>query len=187
MSSPNDIKKGKAILRDGELWIVTNFQHVNPGKGSSFVRTNLKNPKTGKTLETTYKTSENIEFADLEYRSMSFLYKDNTGYVFMDSKTYEQITIPDDDIGEDAKYLREGLEVITSMSGDIPLAIQLPKKMTFTITETVPAVKGDTASGNVTKEAKTDNGFLVQVPLFVNQGDKVVINTETGQYVERAK
>ncbi len=187
MGSPSDIKKGAVLIQNGELWIVTEFQHVNPGKGAAFVRTRIKNAKTGKTLEATYKTSESVEFADLEYHGMSYLYHEATGYVFMDTKSYEQYTMADEDVGDQAKYLREGLEVLISVHEGTPVAMQLPKKMTFAITETMPAVKGDTASGNVTKEAKTDGGFMVQVPLFVNQGDQVVINTDTGEYVERAK
>ncbi len=187
MGSPSDIKKGAVLIQNTELWIVTEFQHVNPGKGAAFVRTRIKNVKTGKTLETTYKTSESVEFADLEYHTMSYLFHDGTGYTFMDAKSYEQYTMADEDVGDMAKYLREGLEVMISVHENLPVAIQFPKKMTFTIVETMPAVKGDTASGNVTKEAKTENGFMVQVPLFVNQGDQVIINTDTCEYVERAK
>jgi len=187
MGSPSEIKKGAVIVQNGELWIVTEFQHVNPGKGAAFVRTRIKNAKTGKTLEATFKTSESIEFADLEYRNMAYLFHDDTGYTFMDNKSYEQVTMPDEDVGDDKKYLREGLEVVISMCDDKPVALQVPRKMTFKIVSTMPAVKGDTASGNVTKEAKTDNGFTVQVPLFINEGDEVVINTENCEYVERAK
>ncbi|MFZ6015392.1 MAG: elongation factor P [Patescibacteria group bacterium] len=187
MGSPNDIKKGAVIKKDGDLWIVTTFQHVNPGKGAAFVRTRIKNAKTGKTLEQTYKTSESIDFAELEYHNMAYLYHDASGYVFMDNKNYEQATMSDEEVGDDAKYLRDGLEVIISMNENKPIALQVPKKMKFTIVETTPAVKGDTASGNVTKEAKTDTGFYVQVPIFLNQGDEIIVNTETGEYVERAK
>ncbi|MBU2566290.1 elongation factor P [Patescibacteria group bacterium] len=187
MGSPNDIKKGVVIIKDGEPWIVTSFQHVNPGKGAAFVRTRIKNAKTGKTLEHTYKTSETLTFAEIEYRNMAFLYHDNTGYVFMDNKNYEQVSMSDEDMGDDAKYIKEGVEVLASMYEGNPIAIQVPKKMKFTIVETAPAVKGDTASGNVTKEAKTDTGFTVYVPIFLNQGDEVIVNTETGEYVERAK
>jgi len=187
MASPSEIKKGAVLVQNGELWIVTEFQHVNPGKGAAFVRTRIKNAKSGKTLEVTYKMSDSVEYADLEYHTMSYLFHDNTGYTFMDSKTYDQFTMPDEDVGDQGKYLREGLELMISVHDNVPIALQLPKKMTFKITETMPAVKGDTASGNVTKEAKTDNGFEVQVPLFVNEGDDVVINTDTCEYVERAK
>jgi len=187
MSSPSEIKKGAVLIQNGELWIVSDFQHVNPGKGAAFVRTRIKNIKSGKTLETTYKVSESVQFADLEYHNMSYLFHDATGFTFMDSKSYEQYTMADEDVGDNAKFLREGLEVMISVHEGVPVALQLPKKMIFSISETMPAVKGDTASGNVTKEAKTDAGFMVQVPLFINQGDQVVINTDTGEYVERAK
>lgn len=187
MASSSEIKKGAVIIQNNELWIVTEFQHVNPGKGAAFVRTRIKNARTGKTLETTYKTSESITFADLEYHTMSYLFHDATGYTFMDSKTYDQVTMADEEVGDMAQYLHEGLEVTISQHEGKPIALQLPKKLTFKIVETTPAVKGDTASGNVTKEAKTDNGFMVRVPLFINQDDEVVINTDTGEYVERAK
>jgi elongation factor P len=187
MGSPSDIKKGAVIMKDGAPWVVISFQHVNPGKGAAFVRTRIKNVKTGKTLEQTFKTSETLTYAEIEYRNMSFLYHDNTGFVFMDNKDYEQVSMSDEDLGDDVKYMKEGLEVILSMHEGNPIAIQVPKKMKFTIVETAPAVKGDTASGNVTKEAKTDTGFYVQVPIFLNQGAEVIVNTDTGEYVERAK
>lgn len=187
MSSPNEIKKGTVLLRDGELWVVTDFMHVNPGKGAAFVRTKMKNAKTGKTLDLTMKASESVEFAEMEYRNMSYLYQDASGYVFMDSQTYDQITMSSEEVGENVKFLREGLNVIISMHDGQPIALQVPKKMTFKIVETDPAVRGDTASGNVTKEARMDTGFMVQVPIFLNQGDEIIVNTETEQYVERAK
>ncbi|MFA4955189.1 MAG: elongation factor P [Patescibacteria group bacterium] len=187
MASTSEIKKSVVIRDNGELWIVTEFQHVNPGKGAAFVRCRVKNVKTGKTLERTYKTSESVDLVEMEYRNMQYLYHDATGYSFMDSGTYEQVTMADDDVGEQGKYLREGMEVTITTHEGLPLALQLPRKMTFKIAETAPAVKGDTASGNVTKEAKTDNGFIVHIPIFINQGDAVVVNTDTGEYVERAK
>lgn len=187
MSSPSDIKKGVVILQNGEPWVVTEFQHINPGKGAAFVRTRIKNAKTGKTLETTYKVSETISIVEMDYRNMQYLYHDATGYTFMDNATYEQATMSDEDVGDDGKYLKDGMEIMVSMYEGRPIALQLPKKMTFKITETMPAVKGDTASGNVTKEAKVDAGFTIRVPIFIEQDETVVVNTETGEYVERAK
>lgn len=187
MASPGEIKKGSVILQNGDPWVVTEFQHVNPGKGAAFVRTRVKNARTGKTLEATYKVSENIDLVEMEYRNMQYLYHDATGYTFMDTASYEQATMDDEAVGEQAKYLKEGLEIMVSMFEGKPIALQLPRKMTFKVAETMPAVKGDTASGNVTKEAKVDAGFIVHVPIFVKEGDNVVVNTDTGEYVERAQ
>lgn len=186
MSSPNDIKKGVVILQNGDPWVVTEFQHINPGKGAAFVRTRIKNLKSGKTLEQTYKVSETITIVEVEYRNMQYLYHDATGYNFMDSGTYEQFSMSDEDVGDQGKYIRDGLEVTLTMYEGRPIALQLPKKMNFKIVETMPAVKGDTASGNVTKEAKTDVGFIVNVPIFLKEGEEIVVNTDTGEYVEMA-
>ncbi len=186
MASPNDIKKGVVILQNGDPWVVTEFQHINPGKGAAFVRTRIKNLKSGKTLEQTYKVSETITIVEVEYRNMQYLYHDATGYTFMDTASYEQFTMSDEDVGEQGKYVRDGLELTLTMYEGRPIALQLPKKMNFKIVETMPAVKGDTASGNVTKEAKTDVGFIVNVPIFLKEGEEIVVNTDTGEYVERA-
>lgn len=186
MSSPSEIKKGSVLLLNNEPWVVTEFQHINPGKGAAFVRTRIKNVRTGKTLEATYKVSESIDLVEVEYRNMQYLYHDATGYTFMDMGSYEQSTMSDNEVGEQGKYLREGLEVVLAMYEGRPIALQLPKKMTFKVVETMPAVKGDTASGNVTKDAKTDGGFTVRVPLFIKEGEGVIVNTDTGEYVERA-
>lgn len=186
MSSPSEIKKGSVILQNNDPWVVTEFQHINPGKGAAFVRTRIKNAKSGKTLEQTYKVSETITLVEMEYRNMQYLYHDAMGYTFMDSKTYEQFTMSDEDVGDQGKYLKESLEVTLSIYEGQPIAIQLPRKMTFKIIETMPAVKGDTASGNVTKEAKVDAGFTIRVPIFINEGEGVIVNTDTGEYVERA-
>lgn len=186
MGSPSDIKKGVVVLQNGDPWVVTEFQHINPGKGAAFVRTRIKNLKSGRTLEQTFKVSETIDIVDVEYRNMQYLYHDATGYTFMDSGTYEQVTMADDIVGDQGKYLREGLELTLTMYEGQAIAIQLPRKMNFKIIETMPAVKGDTASGNVTKEAKVQEGFTVRVPIFMKEGEEIVVNTDTGEYVERA-
>jgi elongation factor P len=187
MASPNQIKKGIVILHNNDPWVVTEFQHINPGKGSAFVRTRIKNIKDGRTLEQTYKVSETIDIVDVEHKTAQYLYRDESGYHFMDPDTYDQFSMDEASVGEQGKYLQEGMKVVVSFYEGGPIALQLPKKMTFTVAETMPAVKGDTASGNVTKEAKTDAGFTVRVPIFIERGEKVVINTETGEYVERSK
>jgi elongation factor P len=186
MSSPNEIKKGIVVRKDNELWVVTEFQHINPGKGAAFVRARIKNVKTDRSLEVTWKVSETIEIVEMEYRSMQYLYHDTAGYNFMDAESYEQFAMADTDIGEQGKYLQDGMTITMAVYEGRPIAMQLPKKMKFKIAETMPAVKGDTASGNVTKEAKVDAGFMIQVPIFIVEGEEVVVNTDTGEYVERA-
>ena len=185
MSSPNDIKKGTVIHYNNDLNIVIDFQRVSPGKGGSFVRTKLKSLKTGKVNEINFKASENLEFEDVQYRKMQYLYNDGDFYTFMDNQSYEQISINSKDIGDDAKYLKEGLEVTVVMHGDNPLTVTIPMKIQYTIARAEPAVKGDSASGNVQKDAECDNGLKVRVPIFINQGDEIVINTDTGAYTER--
>lgn len=185
MPSPNDIKKGTVINYDGQLWVVVDFQRVSPGKGSSFVRTKMKSISTGKVNEYNFKSSENLTFESVQYLKMQYLFKDGEMYTFMDTVSYEQVTIDADIIGDDAKYLKEGLEVKIAMHNGNPITIQMPMKINFTVTYTEPAVKGDTASGNVMKEVELDNGLKVKAPAFINQGDEISVNTDTGEYVER--
>ena len=185
MPSPNDIKKGVVINQNGELWVVVDFQRVSPGKGSSFVRTKMKNVKTGKVVENNFKSSENLTFESVKYKKMAYLYDDGSLYTFMDNVSYEQVPISAADLGDDAKYLKEGLEVTIVMHSGNAIAMQLPMKIEYTITYTEPAVKGDTASGGVLKEAEVDNGMKIKVPAFINQDDRVMVNTETGEYTER--
>jgi len=185
MASPNDIKKSTVVNLDGTLWIVVDFQRVSPGKGSSFVRTRLRNLKTGKVQEQAFKSAESLTFADVTYRKMQFLFGDTNSYTFMDNETYEQLAMNKDQVGDEAKYLKEGLEVTIVTHGELPLAVQIPKKIEYTIVSADPAVKGDTASGNVLKEATLDNGLVTRVPIFIKQGDRIVVNTDEGTYVER--
>lgn len=187
MASPSDIKKGIVIRNDQGLWIVVEFQHINPGKGAAFVRTRVKNLQTGKVLETTYKVSETIDIVDVEYHKMQYLYHDATGYTFMDQQTYEQVTMNDEEVGDQGKYLRDGMEVQVSTFEGRPIAFELPRKMIFKVTEAQDAVAGNTASGgNMTKEVTLEGGMTARVPLFIKQGENIIINTENGEYVERA-
>ncbi len=167
--------------------IVTDFQHVNPGKGSAFVRTKMRNIQTGRTIENTFKTSETIETLDLERANMQFLYADDSGYNFMDNESFDQTTIDKELVGDKGKYLTEGQNVMVLSYQGKPLSVDLPKKLTFKVVEAMPAVKGDSAQGRVTKEVTLETGIKLQVPLFVEQGTSVVVNTETGEYVERAQ
>lgn len=185
MPSPNELKKGTVIRYDGDLWIVTEFQRVSPGKGSSFVRTKIKSMKTGKIVENNFKSAETLEFEDVMYKKMQYLFNDGMLFTFMDNQSYEQVVIGKDDVGDDAKYLKEGVEVTIVMHGETPLTIQLPLKIQYKIVETEPAVKGDTASGNVSKDAIVDNGLKIRVPIFIGEGDDVMVTTEDGSYVER--
>jgi elongation factor P len=187
MASTSDIKKGIVIRDPQGLWLVVEFQHVNPGKGAAFVRTRIKNLQSNKVLETTYKTSETIDIVEVEHRRMQYLYHDATGYTFMDNTSYEQVTMADEDVGEQGKYLREGLEVNISTFEERPIAIELPRKMTFKVVEAMDASAGNTVSGgNMTKEVTLDGGIKTRVPLFIKQGEDIIINTENGDYVERA-
>lgn len=185
MASPNDIRKGTVIKMDNELWAVVSFQRVSPGKGSSFVRTRIKSLSSGKVVENNFKSAESLTFEDVSYRKMQYIFSDENTLTFMDGQSYEQVALGRDMVGDDAVYLKEGLDVTVVMHGEKAISMELPLKIEYTIADTEPAVKGDTASGNVTKEATCDNGLKIRVPIFVGVGDVVRIATETGEYVER--
>ncbi len=185
MSSPNEIRKGTVLNIGGELNLVIDFQRVSPGKGSSFVRTRVKNLKTGKVVDTTYKSAESVEFAEVQNKKMQYLFSDGDSCTFMDTVSFDQVSMSKEDIGDNAKYLKEGLEVTVVMHDDQALTIDLPRKINYTVTSTQPAVKGDTASGNVQKDATMENGLLVRVPIFLKEGEEISVNTENGEYVER--
>lgn len=187
MASPSEIKKGIVIQDAQGLWVVNEFQHVNPGKGAAFVRTRIKNVQSSKMLEVTYKMSDTITLVEVDHRTMQYLFHDATGFTFMDKASYEQVTMADSDVGDQAKYLREGMDLHIALFDDRPVSLELPRKMSFKIIETMEAVAGNTAGGNVTKEATLEGGMTTRVPLFIQQGEEVIINTETGEYVERAK
>ncbi len=185
MASPNDIKKGTVINQNGDLWIVVDFQRVSPGKGGSFVRTKMKNLKSGKVNDINFKAAEQLAFELVSHMKMQFLFSEGDLYTFMDNTTFEQYTISKADIEDEVKYLKEGLEVTVVIHNDNAIGITLPMKIQYSIAYTEPATKGDTASGNVTKEAELDNGLKAKVPMFINQGDEIMINTGTGDYTER--
>ncbi len=186
MATTQDITKGIALMHKGDIHVVTDFQFVNPGKGAAFVRTRLKNVKTGKVVEETFKSGESIELVELDRVKMQYLYSDQASYVFMDPKTYEQVSMPRNEAGASGVYLKEGEEATLLMHNGSPVTLELPRKMTLKIVSAPSGVKGDTASGRVMKEAELENGMKIQVPLFINDGDLIVVNTETGEYVERA-
>jgi elongation factor P len=182
----SDIRKGAVIRHNGNLYVVVDFQHVNPGKGAAFTRTRMKDLGTGKVIEITYKSGETIDIVSVEFRTMQYLYKTGDNFAFMNMTSYEQVEMNGDLVGDDAKYLKEGLEVIIGLFEEQPVSLQLPKKIQYTVVEAPPAVKGDSAAGNVTKEIKLDNGLLIQAPIFIKDGEEVLVNTETGEYSARA-
>ncbi|MFA6522059.1 MAG: elongation factor P [Patescibacteria group bacterium] len=187
MASPNDVKKGTVINYENDLWVVVSFQRVSPGKGSSFVRTRMKSLTSGKVSENNFKSSDSLTFEDVMYKKMQYIFSDDISLTFMDGGTYEQVALDRDVVGDDAKFLKEGLEVIVIMHDEKAVSMELPLKIEYTVTVTEPASKGDTVSGNVQKDATMDNGLVVRVPIFINQGDVIKVNTENGQYVERVK
>lgn len=185
MVTTADIKRGIAIVFKNEPHLVVEFQHVNPGKGSAFVRTRLKALKTGKVVEHTYKSGEAIEMVDLERKKVQYLYGTQTEYTFMDNTSYEQFTVGPEVLGEYAQYLKEGMELTLLTDAGIPVTCDFPKKVTLKVVDSPEAVRGDT-SNNLTKDAKLENGLEIKVPLFIKEGESIIINTDTGDYVERA-
>ncbi|KRM07743.1 MAG: elongation factor P [Liquorilactobacillus ghanensis] len=185
MISVNEFKNGLTIEVEGDLWRVVEFQHVKPGKGSAFVRSKLKNLRTGAVQEKTFRAGEKVEQAQIDNRKMQYLYADGTNYVFMDTTTYEQLELPEDRIKNELNYLKENMVVSIIMHGNETLGVDLPNTVDLKVAETEPGIKGDTASGG-SKPAKMETGLVVQVPFFVNEGDVLTINTQDGSYVSRA-
>ncbi len=185
MININDIKNGMTVIIEGNIYQILEFLHVKPGKGPAFVRIKLKNLRTGSTIEKTFNTNIKIEKAIVEKMPMQYLYGNGDMYNFMNMETYEQIDLSKDQLGDDAKYLKEGLEVDVTFYNSEVLGINLPEKISYTVTTTEPAVKGNTAT-NATKEAELENGMTVKVPLFINENDIIVVSTKDGKYDSRA-
>ncbi len=185
MASVTEVKKGSVIKRNGELFLVTLSEHISPGKGTPFTRAKIKSLTTGKVLEETWKDNEVVEIVEVGYNNMQYLYTDGTFYTFMDNTTYEQVQLDADTIGDDAKYLKDGLEVVMCVYNEQPVAMELPRKISYKVAEAPPAVKGDSTSGNVQKEIVLENGLIAMAPIFIKPGERVIINTDTGLYVER--
>lgn len=185
MISVNDFKTGVTIEMDGQAYVVVDFQHVKPGKGAAFVRAKLKNVKTGGVVEKTFRAGEKLPKAHLERREMQYLYNDGEGYVFMDNENYEQITISADAMGDGVKWLLENMNIhVLFFQGNI-IGLDMPNFVELEVIDTEPGIKGDTATG-ATKSATLQTGARVQVPLFINTGDRLRIDTRTGLYMERA-
>ena len=185
MISVNDFKTGLTVEVEGNIWRVLDFQHVKPGKGAAFVRSKLKNLRNGAIQEKTFRAGEKVGRAQIDNMKMQYLYADGDSYVFMDNNTYEQIEIPADQLEHELKFLKENMPVSIMMYGSETLGVELPKTVELEVTETEPGIKGDTASG-ASKSATLETGITLQVPLFVNQGDILVVNTDEGSYVSRA-
>jgi elongation factor P len=185
MISAGDFRNGLCFEMDGQVYQVVEFQHVKPGKGAAFVRTKYKNVKTGSVVERSFNPNEKFEQAQLERRDMQFIYADGDLYYFMDTDTYEQTPIHSDKIGEGTKFLKEEMICkVVSYKGDI-FQVELPITVELEITECEPGVRGDTTN-NANKYATLETGAVVKVPLFVNQGEKIRVDTRTGEYLERA-
>ena len=180
----SQFRNGLKIELDGEPFVIVYFQHVKPGKGGAFVRTKVKNLKTGRVLDRRFRGGERVEEADIEDRKMQYLYQDGEQLVFMDSETYEQTPFSAEQVGDARKFLRENLDVDVLFWRGKPLNIELPNFVEAVITECEPGEKGDTAS-NVTKPATLETGAVVQVPLFIKEGTTIRVDTRSGEYVER--
>jgi elongation factor P len=181
----NDIKNGMTLEIDSDLMQIVDFQHVKPGKGHAFVRTTLKNVRTGAVVDRTFRAGERVERAVIDNREMQFLYRDGNDYVFMDSTTYDQLHVSPQTLGDAANYLVENANAVLRMYGDEVVGTELPAAVELTIAETEPGVQGDRVSG-ARKPATLETGLVVQVPLFVNPGDRIKVDTRTGEYLTRA-
>jgi elongation factor P len=185
VATTNDLKNGMCLDIEGTLWTVIEFQHVKPGKGPAFVRTKMRQVLTGKVVEKTFNAGVKIEVAILEKREMQFLYKEGEDFVFMDNKTYDQMNISAATVGDAANYLLENTEAIVAINENNPLYIELPASVELTVTYTEPGLQGDRSSGG-TKPATVETGIQIQVPLFIKQDEKIMVDTRDGSYQGRA-
>jgi elongation factor P len=184
VASTNDLKNGLVLNLDGQLWSVVEFQHVKPGKGGAFVRTKLKNVLSGKVVDRTFNAGTKVDTATVDKRDMQYLYKDGTDFVFMDSSTYDQIPVSEATVGDAANFLLENQEAIVATHEGVPLYIELPTSVVLEITYTEPGLQGDRSTGG-TKPATVETGYEIQVPLFLEAGTKVKVDTRSGDYLGR--
>ncbi len=185
MISTSEFKTGITIELEGEIYSVLEFQHVKPGKGAAFVRSKLKNLRTGSIVDRTFRAGEKMARAHLERKEMEYLYRDDQSYYLMDAETYEQVALSADQIGDSIKYLKENDHLSIVVYDQEIVGVDVPITVVLKVADTEPGVKGDTASG-ASKPATTETGLVVQVPLFINSGDAIKIDTRTGSYIERA-
>ena len=186
MATTNDLKNGIVLNIDGQLWSVVEFQHVKPGKGPAFVRTKLRNVESGKNVDKTFNAGTKVETANVDKRTMQYLYNDGTSYVFMDTSTYDQLEVSPQIVGNAKNFMLENQEAIVATNEGRVLFIELPASVELEITFTEPGLAGDSATGR-TKPATLETGHEIQVPLFINQGEKVKVDTRDSSYLGRVK
>lgn len=186
MYSTAEFKKGLKIEIDGSPLTIVDFQHVKPGKGGAFVRTKLKNLVTGRVLDQTFRSGERVKKPDLMEKEMQYLYREGDRYCLMDNETYEQIMLTAEQVGEAVEFLVENMNLKVLIFNQQPVAVDLPNFVELTVAQTEPGVRGDTATGG-TKPATLESGAVIQVPLFINEGDRLKVDTRTGSYIERVK
>ena len=185
-AATSEFRKGLKIELEGEPYIIVDFQHVKPGKGGAFVRTKLKSLVTGNVIDRTYRSGEKVDTPDLEEKTMQYLYREGDAYHFMDTESYEQLVLTGNQLGNNSKFLQENVEIKIVLHNGKPIGVELPTFVELKIVQTDPGLRGDTASG-ATKPATLETGAVIQVPLFLNEGDAIKVNTETGAYIERVK
>lgn len=184
MATTNDLRNGLVLNLEGQLWQVVEFQHVKPGKGPAFVRTKIKNVLSGKTVDRTFNAGLKVDTATVDRRDMQYLYKDGNDYVFMDVKSYDQIYVPGDTVGDAARFLLENQDVIVAFHDETVLFVELPAAVVLTVSHTEPGLQGDRSNAG-TKPATLETGAEIQVPLFLNTGDRVKVDTRSGSYISR--
>lgn len=182
MADTSEIRKGAIIRHNNDLYVVNFCQFVNPGKGAAFTKTKMRSISSGKGTEMTFKSGENVDIVQVQHQNMQYLYNNGTFYSFMNKDSYETVEVNADVIGDDAKYLKEGLEVVMVMHEGNPVAMNLPIKIQYTVKDAPAAVRGDSSGGNVTKEMVMENGLVVYGPIFIKEGEEILVNSETGEY-----
>jgi elongation factor P len=184
VATTNDLKNGLTLNLDGQLWTVVEFQHVKPGKGGAFVRTTLKNVLSGKVVDRTFNAGVKVDIASVDKREMSYLYKEGTDYVFMDAETYDQIHVPRETVGPATDYLLENTSAVVAVHEGLPLYVELAASVELVVAHTDPGMQGDRSTGG-TKPATLETGATINVPLFINTGDKLKVDSRDGSYLGR--
>jgi elongation factor P len=185
VATTNDLKNGMTLNLDGQLWNVVEFQHVKPGKGGAFVRTKLKNVLSGKVVDRTFNAGVRVDVATVDKREMQYLYREGDDFVFMDTETYDQPHVSAETVGDAASYLLEGQAATVALNDGVPLYVDLPAAVELTVSQTDPGVQGDRSTGG-TKPATLETGTQIQVPLFITTGERIKVDTRTGEYLGRA-
>lgn len=186
MLAINDLKSGTYIVVDGEPFAITKHSFVKMGRGQGVMRTTLRNLKTGQTLDKTFKGADKVDQADISRSKANYLYQEGNEYHFMDQESYDQFFVIGEQLGESAQYLIENLGVDVLLFNGQPIGVEIPTKITYAVTQAPPGIRGDTAQGSVTKKVTLQNGLEVNVPLFISEGDQIVVNTDSGEYVGKA-